>query len=298
MEIRRIKQASKYGWNHAKEICEQENLSIIRIFFDIMYCFFKYNLWSNQYKKEKLYKLSGANRFEVCKKYQERNNHRDQWVKAFFANYRFLSKWSNFKYERSATLQAKRKTAYRKQYGFKYDCFVGYDVIFHQHHYYDGKIEVGKDCMFAEHVNVDFTGGLIMENRVSISENAKILTHNHDITSVLKGSHTDCVLTPLTIHDGAWVGTHALIMPGVKEIGRGAIVSAGTVVTNKVPPYAIVRGNPAKIIGFTLTPDEAIAFEKDNYPEEQRTPQEILEKNYDKYFVKRIDAIKSFTKTT
>ena len=297
MDIRRIRQASKYGWHHAKEICEQEKLSTVRIFLDIMYCFFRYNLWSNQYKKEKVYKLPKEERLTVCLKFQEKNNHRDQWVKEFFENYRFLNKWSDFKYEKSADLQAKRRAAYKKWYALKNDCFIGYGVKFHRHHYFDGKIEVGKECMFAENVNVDYTGGLKLGNRVSISENAKILTHNHDITSVLKGLHNDCVLTPLVICDGAWIGTHALIMPGVKEIGRGAIVSAGTVVTSKVPPYAIVRGNPAKIIGFTLTPDETIAFERDCYPEEERTSPEVLEKNYDKFFVKRIDSIKAFTKT-
>ena len=46
-----------------------------------------------------------------------------------------------------------------------------------------------------------------------------------------------------------WVGHGAIILHGVK-IGRGAIVGAGAVVTKNVPPYAIVCGNPAKIIRY------------------------------------------------
>jgi galactoside O-acetyltransferase len=52
---------------------------------------------------------------------------------------------------------------------------------------------------------------------------------------------------PVIIQDKTWIGFNALILKGV-TIGRGAIVGAGAVVTRDVPPYAIVAGNPAKII--------------------------------------------------
>lgn len=60
-----------------------------------------------------------------------------------------------------------------------------------------------------------------------------------------------------------------------------------------VPPYAIVAGNPAKIIGFTKTPNEIIEFEKNVYPLEKRFSREILENNYRKYFLSKIPEIKS-----
>ena len=46
----------------------------------------------------------------------------------------------------------------------------------------------------------------------------------------------------------AWIGFNAIILKGV-TIGEGAVVSAGSVVTNDVPPWTIVAGNPAKVIG-------------------------------------------------
>jgi len=46
--------------------------------------------------------------------------------------------------------------------------------------------------------------------------------------------------------DDVWVGTFAIIWDGVK-IGRGSIVGSGTVVTQDVPPYAVVFGVPSKI---------------------------------------------------
>ncbi|MBL7525077.1 CatB-related O-acetyltransferase [Legionella sp. 30cs62] len=58
------------------------------------------------------------------------------------------------------------------------------------------------------------------------------------------------------IHDGAWLGMRAMIMPGV-TIGEGAIIGANTVVTKNVAPYSIVAGNPAKTIRMRFE-DEVI----------------------------------------
>lgn len=52
---------------------------------------------------------------------------------------------------------------------------------------------------------------------------------------------------PVIIEDNVWIGGKSTILPGVK-IGFGAIIAANSVVTKDVPPYAIVGGNPAKII--------------------------------------------------
>jgi len=52
---------------------------------------------------------------------------------------------------------------------------------------------------------------------------------------------------PVVIEDDVWIGTKAIILKGI-HIGKGAIVGAGAVVTKDVPSYAIVAGNPAKVI--------------------------------------------------
>jgi acetyltransferase-like isoleucine patch superfamily enzyme len=56
-------------------------------------------------------------------------------------------------------------------------------------------------------------------------------------------------------HD-VWVGRNAIILPGV-NVGHGAVVAAGSVVTKDVPPYAIVGGNPAKLIRYRFA-DETL----------------------------------------
>lgn len=84
---------------------------------------------------------------------------------------------------------------------------------------------------------------------------------------------------------------------GKVHIGRGAMIGVYACPLTNVPPYAIVVGNPGKIIGFTKTPQEVIEFEQERYPEEERLPLELLEKNYKKYFVDRIKEVRSILRT-
>jgi maltose O-acetyltransferase len=76
-----------------------------------------------------------------------------------------------------------------------------------------------------------------------------ILNQNHcfdrlDIAMIFQGATNN---ESVVIEDDVWIGRRTLILPGVR-IGKGAIVGAGSVVTKDVLPYAIVGGNPAKVI--------------------------------------------------
>lgn len=78
-----------------------------------------------------------------------------------------------------------------------------------------------------------------------------IYTSNHctkrtDIPMFRQG---DSVPRPVIISDDVWIGARVTILPGV-HIGKGAIIGAGAVVTKDVPEYAVVGGNPAKIIKY------------------------------------------------
>lgn len=56
--------------------------------------------------------------------------------------------------------------------------------------------------------------------------------------------------TPLHIAGDVWIGARAIILPGCKRIGHGVVIGAGSVVTKDVPDWAVVGGNPAKVIRF------------------------------------------------
>lgn len=95
---------------------------------------------------------------------------------------------------------------------------------------------------------------LSMGNYIMMGEEVVIQGDGHIYTSLeipmkeqgAKGK------TPLTIEDDVWIGTRAIILPGCKHIGKGVIIGAGSVVTADIPDYAIVGGNPARIIRSRL----------------------------------------------
>jgi acetyltransferase-like isoleucine patch superfamily enzyme len=65
----------------------------------------------------------------------------------------------------------------------------------------------------------------------------------------------------LVIEDDVWIGHNAVILPGCKFIGRGAVVGAGAIVTRKVPAYTVVAGNPAKPLRTRFSPELIEAIE-------------------------------------
>lgn len=132
------------------------------------------------------------------------------------------------------------------------------------------------------------TGKVNIGNFCSISQGCKIITGSHDLHDFNKA-----IVKTTCIEDYVWIATGSSILQGI-TIGRGAVISAFSVVKTSIPPYAIASGNPCKIIGFRYTPEEVLEFEKQHYPESERTPLEILQKNYEKYFLSRIKEIKKF----
>lgn len=64
------------------------------------------------------------------------------------------------------------------------------------------------------------------------------------------------------IEDDVWLGYGAIVLTGL-TIGRGSIVAAGSVVTRSIPPYSIVAGVPAKVIGYRFASDAEIKAHED-----------------------------------
>ena len=74
--------------------------------------------------------------------------------------------------------------------------------------------------------------------------------HKFDRTDIPMGHQGNMDPTPLFIAGDVWIGARTIVLPGCKRIGHGAIIGAGSVVTRDVPDWAIVGGNPARIIRF------------------------------------------------
>ncbi len=146
---------------------------------------------------------------------------------------------------------------------------------------------------------ISYTGKFIMKKNSCTAVGLTVVTGNHgrEIGQWFNYSashHTEDIEKDVVVEEDVWLGTNVTLLSGVK-VGRGATVGAGAVVRSNVPPYAIVTGNPAKVVGFSLRPEEVIEHEKVLYPEEGRLPFEKLEKNYKKYFANRLLEIRNFT---
>ncbi|MCG3178514.1 MAG: hypothetical protein BIFFINMI_00842 [Phycisphaerae bacterium] len=87
----------------------------------------------------------------------------------------------------------------------------------------------------------------------TISSNVRILTHDWSPYTIGRGLGMTFekpfgVFRPVKVGPFAFVGTYSVLMPGV-ELGRGAVVGAGSVARGKIPPWTIVVGSPAEPVG-------------------------------------------------
>ncbi len=91
-------------------------------------------------------------------------------------------------------------------------------------------ISIGKNCLIAANCQIMDGSG-----------------HDASFNDVDKRIHTIGHAKDVVIEDSVWLGLNTIVLPGVR-IGRGSIISAGSVVCNDIPPMCIARGNPAIVI--------------------------------------------------
>jgi acetyltransferase-like isoleucine patch superfamily enzyme len=106
-----------------------------------------------------------------------------------------------------------------------------------------GGITIGKGTVIGNRCLLDGRRGIEIGEKVNISPEVFIWTLHHDYNDpgfIQIGA-------PVKIGKYAWICSRAIILPGV-EIGEGAVVASGAVVTKNVPPYTVVGGIPAKKI--------------------------------------------------
>jgi acetyltransferase-like isoleucine patch superfamily enzyme len=167
--------------------------------------------------------------------------------------------------------------AYCTKYGrgLRTDCYVHWiqgkgDIVIGDNVCLDGKISITFAARFSDrpileigdNSGIGHECSLVIGNRITIGNGCMIAAgtmirdssgHPADPASRAAGQAPEgAEVRPVTIGDGVWIGQRCLIFPGVR-IGKGSIISAGSVVHTHVPPYSVVAGNPARIM-FRLKP--------------------------------------------
>lgn len=114
-------------------------------------------------------------------------------------------------------------------------------------------MSVGDDVYLGLENNFQAGGGLTIGDRVAFGPGCKVWTINHkfdDLDTPIMEQGYD--FKPVSIGNDVWLAANVFIMPGV-EIPDGCIIAAGSVIgVKKYPPYSIISGNPARVIGNRL----------------------------------------------
>jgi acetyltransferase-like isoleucine patch superfamily enzyme len=126
---------------------------------------------------------------------------------------------------------------------------------------YGGEISIGKNCYIGRGSKIWSGESIKIGNDVLISHNVCIVDTNAHETDALERSERhkeflksghwktkgSILTSPIKIGDHAWINFDVIILKGV-NIGEGAIIAAGAIVTKDVEPYTMVAGVPAKFV--------------------------------------------------
>lgn len=130
-------------------------------------------------------------------------------------------------------------------------CRIEHGVYFH----FDGiykpgpSIIIGDQCFLGAGCEFNIRERLVVGDKCLLAAGARFVDHDHNISGTGAFPPMDGPQAPIVLHNHVWIGANAVILKGV-EIGEGAVVAAGAVVTKKIPPNEIWGGVPAKKIGL------------------------------------------------
>lgn len=112
------------------------------------------------------------------------------------------------------------------------------------------KVFFGDNIYIGPNAFLSSYGTIIIESGVIIGPNITIYTANHNYENAVAIPYDGKVILKMVkIEKNVWIGGNVIIIPGV-TIAEGSIIGAGSVITKNVPKYAIMGGNPAKILRY------------------------------------------------
>ena len=130
----------------------------------------------------------------------------------------------------------------------------GFDV------YCNAPLKVGSNFSSGRNVTINSSDsfGIIIGDNVGIAEGSVIRAANHGYTDLDKPfkeqghiakkiQYNDAQFASIVIGDDVWIGAGSIILSGA-NIGKGSIVSAGSIVSGSLPEYSIAVGNPARVV--------------------------------------------------
>lgn len=100
------------------------------------------------------------------------------------------------------------------------------------------KVQIGRDCLI--HGDLKSRGGIYIGDGVEMVEDVLISSQSHNVDSELFES----VYAPVTIGSNAWLGPRSIVLKGI-EVGEGAVIAAGGVLTRNARPWGVYAGVPA-----------------------------------------------------
>lgn len=120
--------------------------------------------------------------------------------------------------------------------------------FFNWHHKGPGGLKIGRECFIGDETLIDLYDAIILEDQVTLAPRVTVLTHlnvgykDHPLQKFFPKT-----AKPVIFKKGCFIGAAATILPGV-TIGQHSFVSAGSVVTEDIPPETLVGGVPAQVI--------------------------------------------------
>ena len=115
-------------------------------------------------------------------------------------------------------------------------------------------IRIGERTAINEFNSIRASGSMIsIGDDCLLSQYVAIIGSNHAMArgQPIRDQPWNMSKAGVSIGDDVWIGAHAVVLPGV-QVGTGAVIAAGAVVTTDVPEYAIVAGVPGKISHYRL----------------------------------------------